>query len=87
MNNKDTLSSFDVATANKQEVLTDINRSITELKDRVTSERRSTDRDDANWELENLKLFARAITQQGEIVKLVKVRIFIYDPVLEQLEK
>ncbi|PEY47261.1 hypothetical protein CN356_31390, partial [Bacillus cereus] len=61
--------------------------SITELKDRVTSERRSTDRDDANWELENLKLFARAITQQGEIVKLVKVRIFIYDPVLEQLEK
>ncbi|EOO23328.1 hypothetical protein ICM_05551 [Bacillus cereus BAG1X2-3] len=87
LNNKDTLSSCDVATANREEVITDINRSITELKDRMTSERRSTDRDDANWELENLKLFAQAITQQGEIVKLVKVRIFIYDAVLEQLEK
>ncbi|AWC30976.1 ATP-binding protein [Bacillus cytotoxicus] len=87
MNNKDTLASFDVATANKEEVIKDINRSIAELRDRTETERRATDRDDANWELENLKGFARSITQQGEIVKLVKLRIFIYDPVLEQLEK
>ncbi|MCU5684673.1 VirB4 family type IV secretion system protein [Bacillus wiedmannii] len=87
MNNKDTISSVDVATANKEEVVKDINRSITELKDRMTSERRSTDRDDAHWELQNLTDFARSITQQGEIVKLVKLRIYIYDPVLEQLEK
>nr|WP_196775738.1 hypothetical protein [Brucella abortus] len=38
MNNKDTISSVDVATANKEEVVKDINRSITELKDRMTSE-------------------------------------------------
>ncbi|HDR7321053.1 TPA: ATP-binding protein [Bacillus toyonensis] len=87
MNNKDTISSVDIATANKEEVVKDINRSITELKDRMTSERRSTDRDDAHWELQNLTDFARSITQQGEIVKLIKLRIFIYDPVLEQLEK
>lgn len=87
MNNKDTVSSVDIATANKEEVVKDINRSITELKDRMTSERRSTDRDDAHWELQNLTDFARSITQQGEIVKLIKLRIFIYDPVLEQLEK
>ncbi|AZJ24387.1 ATP-binding protein [Bacillus toyonensis] len=87
MNNKDTISSVDIATANKEEVVRDINRSITELKDRTTSERRSTDRDDAHWELQNLTDFARSITQQGEIVKLIKLRIFIYDPVLEQLEK
>lgn len=87
MNNKDTLSSFDLATANKEEVIKDINRSIAELRDRSETERRSTDRDDANWELQNLKLFANSITQQGEIVKLVTLRIFIYDPVLEQLEK
>ncbi|AGE81658.1 ATP-binding protein [Bacillus thuringiensis] len=87
MNNKDTVSSVDIATANKEEVVKDINRSITELKDRMTSERRSTDRDDAHWELQNLTDFARSITQQGEIVKLIQLRIFIYDPVLEQLEK
>ncbi|TKI79806.1 VirB4 family type IV secretion system protein [Bacillus mycoides] len=87
MNNKDTLSSFDIATANKEEVIKDINRSISELRDRSETERRSTDRDDASWELQNLKLFANSITQQGEIVKLVTLRIFIYDPSLEQLEK
>ncbi|EJQ36003.1 hypothetical protein IEE_05479 [Bacillus cereus BAG5X1-1] len=87
MNNKDTISSMDIATANKEEVIKDINRSIGELKDRTATERRSTDRDDANWELHNLKDFARSITQQGEIVKLVQIRIFIYDSVLEQLEK
>lgn len=87
MNNKDTLSSLDIATANKEEVIKDINRSISELRDRSETERRSTDRDDANWELQNLKLFANSITQQGEIVKLVTLRIFIYDPSLEQLEK
>lgn len=32
MNNKDTVSSVDIATANKEEVVKDINRSITELK-------------------------------------------------------
>jgi len=87
LNNKDTISSADIATASKEEVVKDINRSIGELKDRITSERRSTDRDDAHWELQNLQEFARSITQQGEIIKLVQIRIFLYDPVLEQLEK
>lgn len=87
LNNKDTISSIDIATANKEEVVRDINRSIGELKDRTTSERRSTDRDDAHWELRNLQDFARSITQQGEIIKLTITRIFFYDAVLEQLEK
>lgn len=51
MNNKDTISSVDIATANREEVVKDINCSITELKDRMTSEPRSTDRDAAHWEL------------------------------------
>ncbi|MGE7869346.1 VirB4 family type IV secretion system protein [Bacillus paramycoides] len=87
LNHKNTVSSMDVATANKEEVLKDINRSIGELKDRGESERKSTDRDDAYWELDNLVNFARSISQKGEVVKLVKTRIFFYDSVLEQLEK
>ncbi|WP_230459595.1 hypothetical protein [Bacillus cereus] len=42
MNNKDTLSSLDIATANKEEVIKDINRSISELRDRSETERRAT---------------------------------------------
>ncbi|MCR1808156.1 hypothetical protein NTC87_23470, partial [Stenotrophomonas geniculata] len=38
MNNKDTLSSLDIATANKEEVIKDINRSISELRDRSETE-------------------------------------------------
>ncbi|NWK72617.1 ATP-binding protein [Bacillus paramycoides] len=87
LNHKKTVSSMDIATANKEEVLKDINRSIGELKDRGESERKSTDRDDAYWELDNLVNFARSISQKGEVVKLVKTRIFFYDSVLEQLEK
>lgn len=87
LNHKNTVSSTDIATANKEDVLKDINRSIGELKDRGETERKATDRDDAYWELDNLVSFARSISQKGEIVKLVKVRIFFYDSVLEQLEK
>lgn len=87
MNIKNTIATLDVATANKEEVIKDINRSIAELKDRTETERRSTDKDDANYELMNLSEFAHSIMQGGEIVKLTHCRIFFYDFSLEELEK
>lgn len=87
MNNRDTVSTMDFTTARKDEIVKDINRSIGELKDRMASERHSTDRDDAFWELSNLQDFARNITQRGEIIKLVRTRIVLSNSSLEQLEK
>lgn len=87
MNIERTVATLDLATANKEEVIRDINRSIGELRDRTESERRSTDKDDAGYELQNLRQFAHSITQGGEIVKLTHLRIFFYDFSLELLEK
>lgn len=87
MNIEKTVATLDLATANKEEVIKDINRSIGELKDRRETERRSTDKDDADYELQNLRGFAHSITQGGEIVKLTHCRIFFYDFSLEELEK
>lgn len=87
MNIENTIATIDIATANKDEVIKDINRSIGELKDRRDNERRSTDKDDADYELMNLRRFAQNITQGGEIIKLTHIRIFFYDFSLENLEK
>ncbi len=87
MNIENTIATLDIATANKEEVIKDINRSIGELRDRSETERRSTDKDDANYELQNLRGFAHSITQGGEVVKLTHCRIFFYDFSLEVLEK
>lgn len=87
MNIENTVATLDIATANKEEVIKDINRSIGELRDRTETERRSTDKDDASYELNNLRGFAHSITQGGEVVKLTHCRIFFYDFSLEELEK
>lgn len=87
MNIQNTIATLDIATANKEDVIKDINRSISELKDRTETERRSTDKDDASYELNNLRRFAHSITQGGEIVKLTHCRIFFYALSLEELEK
>ncbi|WP_437834505.1 VirB4 family type IV secretion system protein (plasmid) [Niallia taxi] len=87
MNIENTIATLDLGTANKEEVIKDINRSIGELRDRQDTERRSTDRDDANYELQNLRSFAQSITQGGEVVKVAHCRIFFYDFSLEELEK
>lgn len=87
MNIENTIATLDIATANKEEVIKDINRSIGELRDRAETERRSTDKDDASYELMNLRGFAHSITQGGEVVKLTHCRIFFYDFSLEELEK
>lgn len=87
MNIENTIATLDIATANKEEIIKDINRSIGELKDRTETERRSTDKDDAGYELMNLRDFAHRITQGGEVVKLTHCRIFFYDSSLEELEK
>jgi len=81
------IASMHFLTVNKQEVLRNIDRSIAELRDRGETGRTTTDRDDAHYELMNLREFAQSITQGGEVVKLVHLRIFFYDFSKADLEK
>ncbi|MGG5333886.1 VirB4 family type IV secretion system protein [Enterococcus sp. AZ163] len=84
--NLNTITKIDIATANKEKVLSSINRTLSEYKDRSENERTYTNRNDALDEFINLQDFASRVTQGGEVVKLIHIRIFISDSSLEALE-
>lgn len=85
--NKKTISTISIGTAKKEELLKVINRSMNEALDRADKERRQTDRNDAWIDHEELARFAQEITQGGETIKKVIIRIFVSADTLEELEK
>ncbi|MDT1958975.1 ATPase [Carnobacterium divergens] len=84
--NINTITMMDISTANKEEVISAVNRTLSEFSDRMESERKYTDRNDALDEFKQLSQFASEITQGGEIIKLMHVRIFLSEDTLEALE-
>lgn len=87
MNIPGTIATLDTATADKSEVIRNINRSMNELLDRAGKERHQTDRNDAISEIADLENFAKELSQQGEVVKLVHLRIYVYHTSQAELEK
>lgn len=85
--NINTITRMDLATANKEEVISAVNRTLHEFSDRMENERKYTDRNDALDEFKQLSQFASEITQGGEIIKLMHVRIFLSEDTLEELER
>lgn len=83
----ETIATFDVCTADKEELIHKINMSIGELNYRSMNENRTTDKTDALLDRYNLEEFAQEITKRGEVVKFVHARIFVYKDSLEELEK
>ena len=83
----ETIATFDVCTADKEDLLHKINTSIGELDYRSWNENRTTDKTDALLDKYNLEEFAQEITKRGEVVKFVHARIFVYKDSLEELEK
>lgn len=87
MNIPQSVATLDIATGDKSEVRRNINRTINELNDRVTSERHQVDRNDAIQELRKIEQFANELSQHGEVVKLAHLRIYFYDTSQEELER
>lgn len=85
--NSKSITSIDIATANKEEVLSAVNKTLGEFEERTTSERKYTDRNDAMDEFQQLSNFASQVTQGGEIIKIMQIRIFLSADTLEELEK
>lgn len=82
-----TIATFDVCTADKEELLHKINTSIGELDYQSQNEKRTTDKTDALLDRYNLEEFALEISKRGEVVKTVHARIYVYHDSLEELEK
>ncbi|MDH6364518.1 hypothetical protein M2139_001491 [Enterococcus sp. PF1-24] len=85
--NLNTITSIHLATANKEKVLRSINLTLSEYKDRMENERTYTSRNDASNEFFSLQDFAAAVTQGGEIIKMMKIRIHISADTIEDLER
>ena len=81
------IATVDIATANKYDVIDRINKTSKELRMRGSEEKHDTAISDAASSYMQLQQFAHTLTQQGEIAKLVNIRIYLYDYSQEELEK
>ncbi len=77
VNNLNTIVSLSIGTEDKEKAITSINRSMSEFNDRVDNERTYSSRNDAVSEFQNLEQLALNITQGGELVKGVHIRLFV----------
>lgn len=87
MNSEYTIGSLDIATDNKNQLRGQMNRSLTELRDRTLNANRATDQEDARNEYAELLAYSNNINQGHEVPKKVVVRIFVYGSTQEQLEE
>lgn len=85
--NLNSITAIDIATANKEEVLAAVNKTLAEFDERSDNERKYTDRNDAVDEFKQLSNFASQVTQGGEVIKIMQVRIFLSADTLDQLEQ
>lgn len=72
-----TIATVDVSTDDMKEVITNINRSIAEQSTRIYQAGRHTDRREADKRIAELNQLYREISNYGEIMKSVNIRIFV----------
>lgn len=85
--NLNTISHIAIATADKEATIRSLNTSMSEFSDRTENERTYTSRNDALSEFKNLEQLGLNITQGGEIMKEVHLRLFISADTLDQLDE
>ncbi len=90
-NIQNTIATVDVDTDNMDEVIKNINRSITEQSTRINQANSHTERHEAIKRIEELDTLYKEISNYGEIIKPIHVRIFVSNRNLyllqEQIDK
>lgn len=85
MNMENSIVTVDIATANKREIIESINKSMAEQNTRFENAKDNVDRIDARDSYTELNDLYNQITQ-GEMMKLVHLRIYVKGKTLEELE-
>lgn len=85
--NLHTINHISIATADKEQVIKSLNTSMSEYNDRSEKERTYTSRNAAVSEFRSLQTLGNEITQGGEIMKEVHLRLFISADTLDQLNE
>ncbi|QIA88632.1 VirB4 family type IV secretion system protein [Lactobacillus johnsonii] len=78
---------MDVGTNEPEKVISRINRSINELQDQTRNGRFVTDQDRAATEERELREYAASLSGEGEISKSILIRLLVFEPTQEELER
>lgn len=87
MNNQNTITTLDIGTAEKSDVINKINFKLDELEDLAENERKATSRNDSTVDYQDLAQYALDLTKNGEIAKCIILHINVYDKSLEALDE
>ncbi|WP_025731354.1 VirB4 family type IV secretion system protein [Heyndrickxia ginsengihumi] len=77
----------DIATMDRQESISAINKSMLEQRQRLLSEKQSIGQMDASNVHQELASLYQDISQLGEVIKLVNIRIWVHGKTAKDLEK
>lgn len=77
----------DIGTMDRQESISSINKSMLEQRQRLLSENQSTGQMDAQNVHRELAELYQDISQLGEVIKVINIRIFVHGKTPKELEK
>lgn len=84
---RDVITIKDVATMDKDEVVSSINKSMLEQEMRYANAKHKSEEMDAQNSHNELEQLYQSVAQMGEVVKLVRIRLFVHAPTLLELER
>ena len=82
----DIITTVDIGTANKQEVLKKLEKSLVEQENRFYEDRSKIGQIKAKSTYQSLQGLTENITNNGEIIKIVHIRYFVSAPTRDKLE-
>ena len=83
---KDVISTLDVVSSERSKDIQDINKSLLEQKMRYIYEKDHTSKVDAEEIHNSLEKLYRDVSQNGEVIKYIRLRIFAYAMTITELE-
>ncbi|QNK90446.1 type IV secretion system protein VirB4 [Sporosarcina sp. resist] len=87
MSMRDVIAVQDVATMKKDEAVSAINKSMLEQQVRYSSAKQESEKMDAQNSHRELEGLYQEISQMGEVVKMIEIRLFVHAPTLIELER
>lgn len=87
MSMRDVIVVHDIATMDKDESVSAINKSMLEQQVRYSSAKQDAARIDAEHSYQELQELYQSISQMGEVIKLIHLRLFVHAPTVLELEQ
>jgi len=84
---RDVIVTMDIATMPKDETVSAINKSMLEQTVRYSSGKHQSEKMDAQNSYQELERLYQEISQMGEVVKLVDIRLFVHAKTIHELEQ